>query len=442
MCKQKKHINIHWVQIVVIFGFSLVFMLTTVSHASSAVLTHGPVVGKVSAHKAKVFLRTEQGASVKIEYSTDPNLMNSLMTDTFLTSSTKDLTIIIPLTKLKTKMTYYLNVYVNEVPQFSSAYPSFKTFPATTGPQQFKFIILTDFKKATEISTTFFNASQEGADFVFIGGDFDHRDPTTLSEKREMFKQLYSIDSSELGDFVNRILRRMPIVYHWDDHDAGGNNIDKTYPYWKQSYKVFREYVPTYELPSAAFGIWQYFQYAHVDFFVLDGRSQRDPDADPDDINKSMLDGNNLGPNGQLEWLEQGLLHSTARWKVIFSSVVTNPTTKLNDGWAAFQTEWRNLRKFIQDSQISGIVFISGDLHMGGIDNGTASGFTEMVVPGPNLEGCLSSDLPGNWSEGIYYNDTGPCNGYGVVTVLTNPDRLLFEVKDENGTTRLSYIVY
>lgn len=238
----------------------------------------------------------------------------------------------------------------------------------------------------------------------------------------------------------------MPTIHHWDDHDAGGNDIDKTYPYWRRSYRVFKEYVPTYKLPSGSYGIWQYFRYAHVDFFVLDGRSQRDPNIDPDDINKSMLDGNNLGAAGQLGWLKQGLLNSTARWKIIFSSVVTNPTAKSFDGWAGFQTEWRNLRKFIQDNNIKGIVFISGDLHIGGIDNGIASGFPEMVVPFPNSMPDLGKDcatgLVGNWSEGVHYNSAGPCNGYGVVTVLTNPDRLLLEVKDQDGNTRLSHVVY
>lgn len=414
--------------------------------AEAAYITHGPVVGGVAAKKAKIFLRTNEGASVKVEYGTNPNLLNSLMTGTFQTSATKNFTKIIALSGLNPRTTYYLNVHVNGVPQFSSPYPSFKTFPATTDPKQFKFTILTDFKNQNNVSQTFLtflNASQEGAVFTFIGGDFDHRDPTTLGQKRGMFKDLYNPNSLGLADFVNGILRRMPIVHHWDDHDAGGNNIDKTYPYWNRSYRVFQEYVPTYNLPLVNYGIWQHFIYAHVDFFVLDNRSQRDPNIDPDDENKSMLDGNNLGLNGQLEWLKQGLLNSTAKWKIIFSSVVTNPTTKHSDSWGGFQTEWGNLKRFIQDNGINGIVFISGDLHMGGIDNGTASGFPEMVVPPPNFpESCGTGSSPGDWSEGIYFNDTGSCNGYGVVTVLTNPDRLLLEVKDENGTARLSYIVY
>jgi len=444
----KRNANIHRSYVFYILVlFFLIF--SSVPYANSAILTHGPVVGGVTDSKAKVFLKTDQIASVKIEYGTDSNLLNSLMTNTFQTSSTTDFTTFVKLTGLTPLATYYLNVYVNGVPQFSSPYPSFKTFPATTTPQPFKFIILTDFHKQTKVTETvptFLNASREEADFVFIGGDFDHSNADTVRGKRRMFRQLYNPSSIGLYDFVNGILHGMPIVHHWDDHDAGKNNIDKTYPYWKQSYRVFKEYVPTYKLPSALFGVWQSFQYAHVDFFVLDGRSQRDPDMDPDDSNKSMLDGNNLGINGQLEWLKQGLFSSTAKWKIIFSSVVTNPSTKPHDGWAAFQTEWKNLRNFIQDNHISGIVFISGDLHMGGIDNGVASGFPEVTLPGPNLIPPLGKDcatsFPGNWSEGIYFNSAGACNGYGVVTVLTNPDRLLLEVKDENGNIRLSYVIY
>lgn len=264
-----KHLNVCLVCAGAILCFLLVFLFSFISSANSAVLTHGPVVDGVVANEAKVFLRTSEEASVKIQYSLDPNLLNSQLTNTFQTSYRTNFTTIIQLNGLNPQTTYYLNVYVNEVPQFSSAYPSFKTFPLTTDPQPFKFIILTDFKnqkRVIQAFPTFKNASQEGADFAFIGGDFDHRRPTTLGEKRGMFKQLYNLNSLGLKDFVNGILRRMPIVHHWDDHDAGGNNIDKTYPYWKRSYRVFREYVPTYSLPPVNYGIWQAFTYSHVDF--------------------------------------------------------------------------------------------------------------------------------------------------------------------------------
>ena len=152
-----------------------------------------------------------------------------------------------------------------------------------------------------------------------------------------MFKDLYDPNTLYMGDFVNLILRKTPIIHQWDDHDAGLNNIDKTYTDWNLSQQVFQEYVPSYPLPSVTPGIWQKFSYAQVDGFVLDCRSQRDPESDPDDANKSMLDGNNLGPTGELQWLRDGLLASTARWKIVFTSVVINPTTKFPEGWAGIK---------------------------------------------------------------------------------------------------------
>jgi alkaline phosphatase D len=407
-------------------------------------LTHGPVMGGATPYDVRVFLRTDRQANVVIQYGIDPDLLVFSLTKAVTTYSNHDFTHIIHIKGLQPSTTYYMNIFVNGDGQLAKPYPSFKTFPKPSSPQSFSFIVLTDFANQRIVDSsfsTFLRASEEKAAFAFIGGDFDHRNPGTLSSKRQMFKDLYNPSSLGLEDFVKSILWRMPIVHHWDDHDIGGNNIDKNYPYLDMSYQVFCEYVPRYALPSTAHGIWQRLRYAHVDFFVLDGRSQRDPNTDIDDLDKSMLDGNELRSYGQLEWLKNGLLLSKAMWKIIISSVVTNPTTKHDDGWAAFQTEWKSIREFIESSKVSGIIFISGDLHMGGIDKGIAAGFPEMVVPSPNLNTCASS-AAGRWSEGIYYNPSGPCRGYGMVTVLTDPDRVLLEVKDENGHVQLSYEVF
>jgi len=231
----------------------------------------------------------------------------------------------------------------------------------------------------------------------------------------------------------------MPIMHQWDDHDTGGNNTDRKYPRWSQSQQVFEEYVPSYPLPAVTPGIWQKFSYAQVDGFILDCRSQRDINTDPDDSAKSMLDGNALGATGQLQWLEDSLLASSARWKVIFSSVISNPSTKFPDGWAGYQTEWKALKRFITSNQISGVIIVSGDLHLGAIDNGTQSGFPEMCLSQANgLGGCPTAAY-GRWSEGYYKDDT--CRGFGLIDVATNPDRLTLEVADEFGNIKISYTV-
>jgi alkaline phosphatase D len=140
-----------------------------------------------------------------------------------------------------------------------------------------------------------------------------------------------------------------------------------------------------YSTPALPPAIYQPFSYGQVDFFVLDCRSQRNNEYEVDDAHKSMLDGNHLGKQGELYWLEQGLLSSTAVWKIVFTSVVTNQSTRFVDGWAGYQTEWNTIRAFINNNHIKNVVFIAGDLHFGGIDSGAGSGFPEMLVGNVNI---------------------------------------------------------
>jgi len=381
-----------------------------------------------------------QVATVEVRYSTDPTFATYLTSDAFDTDPASDFTKIISLASLTAETTYYLDAVVNGVPQLAAPYPSFATFPASGSSRNFQFLVLTDFTTTRSLSgpsQTFASAAATNPAFTFIGGDFDHGNPKALADKRAMFHDVYDLNTPYMGDFVNLILRRTPIIHQWDDHDSGVNNVDKSYGDWSLSQQVFQEYIPSYPLPAVTPGIWQKFSYAQADGFVLDCRSQRDPENDPDGPDKSMLDGNALGATGELQWLEDGLLASTARWKIIFTSVVTNPSTKFPDGWAGYQTEWNALKDFITANQIQGIVFISGDLHLGAIDNGAASGFPEMCVSQPNgLGGCPTSG-PGIWSEG-YYNDS-TCKGFGLVTISSDPDQLTLQAMDEFGNSKISY---
>ena len=427
---------------------SVIAMLTQLLSfglASGQVLTHGPVVGGVTASEAKVFLRTNQSATVAVCYGTDPTLVAYQVSDTFTTTITSDFTKTIPLANLTPETTYYLNVLVNGIPQLDAPpYPSFTVFPPPGSARDFKFVVLSDFltiPSLHESVQTFGSAAALVPAFVFIGGDFDHRNPVTLAAKRTMFHDLYDPNTPFMSDFVPLILRQFPIIHQWDDHDAGLNNLDKNYPDWDLSQQAFQENIPTYTLPSVSPGIWQKFSYAQADLFVLDCRSQRDPENDPDNADKSMLDGNALGAPGQLQWLKDGLLASTAAWKIIFSSVLANPSTKIPDAWGGYQTEWMALKEFINSNNIHNIVIISGDLHQASIDNGTQAGFPEMCAPQANASRagyCATSGFPGDWSEG-YYDDS--CAGFGLVTVSQNPDRLTLQTADQYGTIHLSYVV-
>jgi len=159
-----------------------------------------------------------------------------------------------------------------------------------------------------------------------------------------------------------------------------------------------------------------------------------------------MLDGENI-KNDQKTWLLNGLRRSNAKWKFITSGVNFNPTCKPADSWGGFTTEQQEIVDFVNDNNISGVIIISGDLHSGGaIDDGTNSGIIEFSVPHTNMQmredhpTGVTTTTPGEWSE---FQDSGVGNaGFGWIQVLTNPDRVVIEVRDEQGALRRSYTVY
>lgn len=416
--------------------------------------THGPLVGAVTETSATVFLRTHGMASVQMGVSLAPATEADVRwLPAVITRRESDFTTMIPLSDLQPDTLYYLRILVNGRAQLTDPLPRFRTFPiGSTRPV--KIVYVTDFSTTWNTGTmlptnTFARAGDENADLVVIGGDFDHREPHSLEDKRQMFKDLYNVNDPNMASFVNDILWRTPVAHMWDDHDYGRNDEDKGYFGRELSQRVIREFFPLYPTPSPM-GIWQKFRLGPVEIFLIDARSQRDNVGDPDGPEKSLLDGNDLGSQGQRAWLEQGLRQSSAIWKLLMVQVPFNPTVYKSDSWRTYQFERNWLLRLVHNQGIQGVVLISGDMHAGGIDSGVNSGLPEMVVPTPNFKQCLSvygADRTvfgsGKWDRGAYWylNEYRTCNGYGVIVASANPPSLRLEVKDSEGQVRVGYTV-
>jgi alkaline phosphatase D len=148
-----------------------------------------------------------------------------------------------------------------------------------------------------------------------------------------------------------------------------------------------------------------------------------------------MLDGDNI-PDGQKQWLLDGLLGSNARWKFLISGVPFNPTSKPDDGWSAFETERSQIMQFIADNGIQGVILISGDLHSGGaIDLGDHSGYPDISVPHTNLSvSSPASGIIGEWSGG-FVPGTDITGGAVLVTVMGRQDSIELRAFDAEGNT-------
>ena len=406
-----------------------------------AVLTDAPIVGGVRDSETKVWFRTNQQATVAVEYSTSPTLENASLSSIHTTQSTADHTGIITLTGLLAETKYYYRLVVDGAPQQFSNYPSWTSFAAPGRFRDFTFAVTADLENGTkhpvQAAPVYAQIAADDPHFFLQIGDFDHRRPDSLAEMRSMHRSVRGPLIASGADFAEHIADEFPVFHVWDDHDYGMNNGDKNFPGRAAALEAFKEYFPTPNLPNPSQGIWHSFGYAQADFFMLDLRSQRDPFTDPEGPAKSILDGNNIA-NGQKAWLKAGLLNSTANWKFVATPVPFNPTTQKKEGWAEYDTERQEILDFINANHIEGVILISGDIHHGGgIDDGTNSGLPEVSVPHTNMtdDHTNTTRSPGLWSEGILTGVGNP----GYVLFRVSQYEVKIEIKSESGLVRMSY---
>lgn len=150
-------------------------------------------------------------------------------------------------------------------------------------------------------------------------------------------------------------------VHHyaiWDDHDFGPNDSDRSFRHRATSLRVFQDYWanPTWGLPEAP-GVFTRFEWADVDFFLLDGRSHRSPNAMPPGPGKRMFG------REQLQWLKEALAGSRAPFKIVAAGgQFWNPLNTF-ESLGEFPAEQQELYGFLREARIEGVVFLSGDRH-------------------------------------------------------------------------------
>ena len=422
-------------------------------------LTHGPVIGAVTENSASIWLRIEPGASVQIKYTADPELDSGWQwSGAVTTGAEKDYTGIISLSGLESDTQYYYRIFINGEEYKSTNELKFKTFPRYG--EELTLGIIADAAADPNVSApAIISLARENPDILLMIGDMDHGNPANLLEYRAMHKANRG-DAKQVGAMLkDHLLYNTPAVYVWDDHDYGENQGDKNTKSKKDALRAYKEYWPSYDLAREEEGIWQNFKYGNLaEVFVLDVRSQRDPDTYKDpkfipdgearsnrdnlrfDACRSILDGDLCPgglPTGQKEWLKDALWYSNAKWKIIVTPVTWNPSTQKDDAWWDFRAERLELMAYLRSRGISGVIFVSADLHTGGaIDDGTYSGYPEMSVPDLNLGGAevacrlhnpeRESDC-GNWSHGIVPDGSG----YGLITLT--PDRAIVAAKNTFG---------
>lgn len=318
-------------------------------------LMEGPMVGGVTPESITLWGRASGELDLEVEYGTDPGLAGSARSVPARATAATDYTARITLSGLAPATRYYYRFRVDGIPDRYRLMPAW-TRTAPIGPAPFRVAFGSCARHQLDAEQSIFHSiAAAEPDLFFWLGDNVYADTASAWVFAEDYRRQRAIASSQ------PLLRSVPQLAIWDDHDFGLNNSDRTNPVREAALTAFMNYWanPGFGLPDCP-GVFFQYAYGGVDFFFLDGRYYRSPNAEPDGPQKTMLG------ERQREWLRQALEASRAPFKVLVSgsgwSSQDGPT---GDTWAAFMTERDGLFNYIRDRGIEGVFCLSGDTHFG-----------------------------------------------------------------------------
>ncbi len=318
-------------------------------------LMEGPMVGGVTPESITLWGRASGELDLEVEYGTDPGLAGSVRSTPVRATAATDYTTRITLSGLAPSTRYYYRFLVDGIPDRYRLTPAWtRTAPAGTAP--FRVAFGSCARHQLDAEQPIFHAiAAAEPDLFFWLGDNIYADTASTWVFAEDYRRQRAIASSQ------PLLRSVPQLAIWDDHDFGLNNSDRSSPVREAALTAFGNYWanPGFGLPDCP-GVFFQLAYGGVDFFFLDGRYHRSPNAEPDGPQKTMLG------ERQRYWLRQALAASRAPFKVLVSgsgwSSQDGPT---GDTWGAFLTERDDLFDYIRDRGIEGVFCLSGDTHFG-----------------------------------------------------------------------------
>ena len=293
---------------------------------------------------------------------------------------------------------------------------------------------------------TFRLMGESGADFMIWGGDNWYTREVDFDSLSGLW---YRAQVTRALPELRKLFAAMPHYAIWDDHDYGANDSNKSYELKDESLKIFQAYWGNPSYGEAGHpGIYTKFTWGDAAFFLTDDRWYRDDDH----LNAAGL-GRMKTQYGahQTDWLKQSLLAAQENTACIFKFIVTGGQVITDFGGASetfayYPEERENLLKFIVQHHITGVIFLSGDVHFtelarrkitdtqwvyeltsspfsSGVSN---LGTTERLADPHRVEGTLVPD-----QNFCLLNVTGPKEDRSVVITCI----------DKQGATRFTKVI-
>lgn len=327
------------------------------SESGAPRLMEGPMAGAPLEGELRVWARISGPYAFSIRYADNPQMEGARESSVERASEAGDYCVVTRAEGIQPGADYwYVTLIDGERPKYEKDKPPYRTRSAPAGDAAFSVAfgscarVMEDPRQPIWESVV---ASRP--DLFFWLGDNIYGDSLYPQFLAEEYRKQRSVSG------LQPLLRSVPQLATWDDHDYGLNDHDRENPIKEEALALFRAYWanPSYGEPSNP-GVYFKYAYGGVDFFFLDGRYYRAPYDHPDDGSKTMLG------ERQLEWLKSELRNSRSPFKVLVSgSGWTSLKGPRGDSWAAFLAERDALFAWMVQEEIEGVVLLSGDTHRG-----------------------------------------------------------------------------
>jgi alkaline phosphatase D len=365
--------------------FSFFALLCVATHLASAAgtLVSGPMLGYRAHRETVIVLETRDAREVRIDYQVEgrPETARSkTITAPWVSpAGGQPMKFVLPLLEMGSSYTYTLTIdgQLQTVP-YPLAFKTTDLWEWRKAPPDFSFLFGscaylndsaydrpgTPYGKGTEI---FRHMAESGADFTLWGGDNLYLREADYSSESGIWYR-YSHDRATPD--LQKLYAAMHHYATWDDHDYGPDNANQSFEFKDVTLAAFKTYWgnPTYGETDNP-GVYGKFVWGDAAFFLMDDRTHRDDTTLDQEKNPRKT----AWGDRQITWLKQSLLHAKAlknyRFKFIVTGgqVVQSSVKDRSETHELYRREREELIDFIQVNKITGVIFLTGDVHHTGL---------------------------------------------------------------------------
>lgn len=313
----------------------------------------GPILGHSDESSAMVWMRAAAEGEYILEVTPDPEAGGTPIQLKKTASEKDDLCIHWDVTGLQPGSQYRYRILQGSKEIAADKEQTISTAPKPDQPAKVRFAISSCAKEDEGSRAVWQRMIEQNVDAVVLIGDTPYIDSTDLEVQTRRHREFAAVEEYQ------SLLKSRPCWWTWDDHDFAGNDSSGLAFGKENTRLVYTRYRPQKNYGNGKEGIYTSFRRGPVEVFLLDTRwfSMTGPSyVEP---HKPTM----LGKQ-QWEWLKQGLLASTAPFKLLACGVIwDDKQNSESDDWGTYKHELLAIQKFIGEHKIPGVILVGGDIH-------------------------------------------------------------------------------